>query len=179
VHEQLYKRFGSGARGFTDADILAILRGLTGRSWDAWWAGHIQSPGEHDFDALLEPVGLRLIYPDPPKAWAGWRGSTADGGMQLDAVQQGSPAWNAGFEAGDLLVAADGQRLSESRFNSFLAEHKPGDEIRISFFRRDQLMQKVMKIGVSKGTPRIVPVENPSASQKALFERWLLVPYAT
>jgi predicted metalloprotease with PDZ domain len=181
VHEQLYKRFKSDEKGFTDADILAILQELTGHSWAGWWATHIQAPVDPDFDALLAPVGLKLTYPgaSSPKAWAGWRGTAAEGGIHVDAVQKGSPAWEAGFVPDDLLVAIDGERMSDKRFQSILGERKPGDEVTVSFFRRDQLMQKKLNLGSSAGPAKVAPVDRPTRAQKALFERWLLIPYPT
>jgi predicted metalloprotease with PDZ domain len=179
VHALLYKRYKSSEKGFTDADILGILQELTGHSWKDWWAKHIESPIDPDFEAMLAPVGLKLVYPASasPKAWAGWRASEADGAMHVDAVQKGSPAWNAGFSSDDVIVAIDGQRMTDSRFKSILAEHKPGDEVKVTFFRRDQLMEKTLKLGSNNGPPKVVPVDTPTAAQKALFQRWLLVPY--
>ena len=71
VHEALYRRFPADQRGFTAADVRAILKELTGTSWDAWWARNIDSPAAVDFDSLLAPVGLRLEA-GPQVAWAGW-----------------------------------------------------------------------------------------------------------
>lgn len=179
VHEQLYRRFKSSEKGFTDADILAIMQELTGHSWRDWWASHIQSPVDPDFDALLAPVGLKLTYPGSasPKAWAGWHGTADDGGIRLDAVQKGTPAWDAGFVPDDLLVAIDGERMTDKRFQSIFSDHKPGDEVTVAFFRRDQLMQKKLKLGSSAGSAKVVRVDRPTRAQKALFERWLLIPY--
>ena len=179
VHEALYKRFAGSGKGFTDADILAILKELTGRPWDAWWAANVQSPVTQDFAALLAPVGLKLTYPDAgsPKPRAGWQANEGGGGMRLSAVEKGSPAWDAGFSADDVLVAIDGQRMSQSRFQSILSERKPGDTVTVSFFRRDQLMQKQLKLGSSQGSPKVVLADKATAAQKALFQRWLGVPY--
>jgi predicted metalloprotease with PDZ domain len=179
VHDALYQRFGSSRKGFTDADILAILQQLTGRSWSGWWATHVQSPVAADFDALLEPVGLKLTYSDSakPKAWAGWRAAESDGALRVSAVQKGGPAWDAGFEADDILVAIDGQRMTSDRLASFLSEHKPGDEVGVSIFRRDQLIQKKLKLGSTPGSPKIVRASKPTAAQKAMFQRWLGIPY--
>ena len=178
VHRLLHERFDSRVKGFTDADILAILRELTGQSWDDWWARHITAPIAPDYDALLAPVGLRLASAPTQKASAGWSGSAAEGGIRLTAVEKGSAAWNAGFGPDDLLVAIDGQRMSQSRFDAILGERKPGDRITVSFFRRDQLMTKALTLGSQPAAPaKIVPVERPTAAQRALFARWLLVPY--
>ena len=179
VHNRLYQRFGSSRKGFTDADILAILQQLTGKSWSGWWATHVQSPVAADFETLLAPVGLKLTYSDSdsPKAWAGWRASESGGALRLSAVQKGSPAWDAGFGADDILVAIDGQRMSSDRLSSLMSEHKPGDEVTVSFFRRDQLIQKKLKLGSSPGSAKIVRASRPTAAQKALFRRWLGIPY--
>jgi predicted metalloprotease with PDZ domain len=178
VHRLLHERFDSRVKGFTDADILAILRELTGQSWANWWARHIDGPMTPDYAALLAPVGLRLASAPAQKATAGWSGSAAEGGIRLTAVEKGSAAWTAGFGPDDLLVAIDGQRMSQSRFEAILGERKPGDRVAVSFFRRDQLMSRTLTLGSEPAAPaKIVPVERPTAAQRALFARWLLVPH--
>jgi predicted metalloprotease with PDZ domain len=131
-----------------------------------------------DFNALLGPVGLRLAEPQTRKAAAGWSGGASEGGIKLSTVEKGSAAWNAGFGPEDLLVAIDGQRMSQGRFDTILSERKPGDQVTVSFFRRDQLMTKTLTLGSAPAVPaKVVPVEGATAAQKALFSRWLLVPY--
>jgi len=183
VHEALRERFGGRRAGFTDADVLQILKELTGRSWEDWWARHIRSAGETDFDALLAPVGLRLAS-EPPKgdpatrAWAGWSGADEDGAFRLSLVEEGGPAWKAGLVPDDILVALDGHRVTADRFAAALAEKRPGDDLTVSFFRRDQLMQKTLKLGATPaGKLKVLPVNRPTAAQKALFKRWLLIDY--
>jgi len=177
VHEALYKRFGGLARGFTSADVRAILRELTGTSWDAWWARNVDSPAAVDFDALLAPVGLKL-QAGPQVAWAGWSANASPNGMQLRSVERGSPAWNAGFVPDDIIVAIDGKRVTVDRFDAALAERKPGETVTIGYFRRDQLAEKRLTLGANpKDRPAVVQVERPTAAQRALFQRWLLIPY--
>jgi len=181
VHQALYRKFGGRRAGFTDADILIILKELTGQDWGPWWQRHVRQAGETDFDALLTPVGLRMAA-DPPKGesatrgWAGWSGAADGGVFRLTLVEQGGPAWDAGFGPDDILVAIDGHRVTADRFAAALAEKQPGDSVTVSFFRRDQLMQKTLKLGSApRGKLKIVPVAYPSAAQRALFRRWLLI----
>lgn len=179
VHEALRRQFGGLRTGFTDADILVILQRLTGQSWAAWWAKHIRSAGETDFDTLLAPVGLRLTSEGgdgATRAWPGWTGETKDGVTRLTLVEQGGPAWKAGLGPDDILVAIDGHRVTADRLGAAIAEKRPGDSITVSFFRRDQLMQKSLTLGSApRGKLKVVPVASPSAAQRALFKRWLLV----
>ena len=178
VHEALYRQFGDLRRGFTAADVRAVLQQLTGASWDAWWAQNVNSPTAVDFDALLAPVGLKLET-GPQIAWAGWSAAAAgSGGMQLRTVERGSPAWSAGFVPDDIIVAIDGKRVSGDRFDAAIGERKPGDSISVTYFRRDQIGEKRLTLGSTpKSRPSVVPVEHPTAAQIALFQRWLRIPY--
>lgn len=184
VHEALRRKFGGRRAGFTDADVRAILQDLTGKSWDAWWARHIDSPGETDFDALLAPVGLRLSHAEAKpgeagsKPWAGWSSKSDGDKVILSMVESGGPAWDAGFVPDDVLVAIDGHAVTEGRLAAMADERKAGDEVMVTFFRRDQLMTKSLRLGsIPRGAPTIGPVRNPTAAQKALFKHWLLIDY--
>jgi predicted metalloprotease with PDZ domain len=178
VHEALYRQFGGLGRGFTAADVRAVLQKLTGTSWESWWAHNVDSPVAVDFDALLAPVGLKLES-GPQAAWAGWSATAAgSGGMQLRTVERGSPAWDAGFVPDDIIVAIDGKRVTSDRFDAALGERKPGDSVSVTYFRRDQIGEKRLTLGTApKSRPSVVPVEHPTAAQMALFQRWLLIPY--
>ncbi len=179
VHNALYRRFPADQRGYTAADMRAILKELTGTSWDAWWARYVNSPlGDVDFESLLNPVGLRVAPAGASVAWAGWSGEEANGAMRLTSVERSSPAWNAGFTPGDIIVAFDGSRVTKQRFDAAIGEYRPGSRVKIAFFRRDLLGEKVLTLGSApKAPPKVVPVDRPTAAQKALFTRWLLIPY--
>lgn len=178
VHKALYQRFLAGHAGFTDRDMLDILKQLTGTSWDGWWARNVESPADVDFDALLAPVGLKLTYPDGDAPWAGWNAQQSDGGMRLVTVEKGSPAWDAGFVPDDIIVALDGRQADKDRFDAAIAERKAGDTVTVTYFRHDKLAEKKVRLGSSpKGPPKIVAVDKPTAAQRALFQRWLLIPY--
>lgn len=184
VHELLYRRYPSEeGKGFTTADVRGILAELTGHSWDDWWARNVDAPAPVDFDRLLGAVGLRVSYQDsdktvPSKPWAGWKADQGEGGMKLTGVERGSPAWDAGFAPDDIITAFDGRRVTKDRFEDALTERKAGDVVTVSYFRRDQLMQKKLTLGsIPKNKAKVVKVARPTAAQKALYQRWLLAPY--
>lgn len=174
VHDQLYRRFPAAqGRGFTPADVRRILAELTGRSWDGWWATHVDRPiGQPDWNAVLAPVGLKLGGDLSPKPFAGWVGAAGVGGVRLASVERGSPAWNAGFTVDDVVVAIDGRRATPERFDALLAERRIGERVAVSYFRRDRLETKAMVIGGAPGRPSVVPVANPTERQVALYRRW-------
>ena len=98
--------------------------------------------------------------------------------MRLKSVERGSPAWDAGFVPDDVIVAVDGKRVAPDRFDSAITERKPGEKVVVTYFRRDQLGEKALTLGANPKTrPAVVRVDRPTRAQKALFQRWLLIPY--
>ena len=179
VHEQLYRRYDWRRRGFTSADVRAILKDLTGADWSAWWTQYVDRPSDVDFQALLAPVGMRLdLGGQATMAQAGWSASADGGAMRLTAVAKDGPAWLAGLETDDVLVAIDGKRVTETRFATILSDYQPGNRVAVSIFRRDELLEKTLTLGRGPaGKPAVRTVANPTQQQKALFKRWLLIDY--
>jgi predicted metalloprotease with PDZ domain len=180
VHQRLYQRYDSRAKGFTAADMKGTLRELTGRSWDGWWARYVDAPSDVDFATLLAPVGLRLdMGGSATLAHAGWRADPTSQATKLIGVTRDGPAWNAGFEVDDILVATEGKRVDGGRFDAILSDHKSGETVTVAFFRRDQLQERKLVLGgrpAGKASVRFV--DRPTRSQKALYQRWLLIPYS-
>ncbi|WP_404403030.1 PDZ domain-containing protein [Idiomarina seosinensis] len=181
VHNQLYQRFNADEIGFTSADVLTILKDLTGQSWQNWWQQHVSSPvAEVPFTEMLQSVGLTLSFAsdEQPSPWVGWQGSAAAEGVKLTRVERDSPAWDAGFTPGDVIVAYDDHRAAGGRFEEAISEYQVGDQVQVTYFRRDQLHQATLVIGEEQHQgAKIQPVEKPTAKQQARFLQWLNVPH--
>lgn len=181
VHNELYKRFDADEKGFKASDVLAILNDLTGDSWQQWWQNNVEAPAaDIPFEKMLNDAGLELVYEenDEPENWTGWRASKVDGGMELTQVSRGSPAWEAGFRPDDVIVAYDGHTVMQGRFKEALQEYEAGDEVKVTFFRRNQLHEKTLKLEQAPATDAsIKPVDAPTAQQKARFLQWLQIPH--
>ncbi|EKE84864.1 M61 family metallopeptidase [Idiomarina xiamenensis] len=181
VHDALYQQFDADEQGFKPADVLAVLQQLTGQSWQDWWQQYVTSPADIDLDKLLADVGLKLIYGDDDGAQQvnlGWQTKAHDNGVQLTRVSRGEPAWQAGFTPDDIIVAIDGSRVTEKRLATLLAMKQPGDEIQVSFFRRDQLQQKTVTLGAKpKGKAKVIVNPDASAAERQRFEQWLGIDY--
>lgn len=181
VHNALYQRFDADVKGYTSTDVLNILKELTGTSWQTWWQNNVESPaGDLPFETMLEHVGMTLLaeQEDESAVWAGWKAKSSDGGMTLTRVSKGSPAWEAGFTPGDVIVAYNGHTVMDGRFTDAFKEYAAGDDITVTFFRRDQLHEKTLTVTDAPATDvSIEPVEEPTAKQKARFLQWLKVPH--
>ncbi|MEI4552085.1 PDZ domain-containing protein [Pseudoalteromonas spongiae] len=178
VHRTLYKDFAL-PKGFTSGDVKAILKAVSGNDYTAWWQQNIDSPAMLNFDDMLNTVGLKFDYPKSVSfaASADLNGDYKDGQVFINKVKREGSAWKAGLTTSDIIVAINGQRISEP-FDKYLKRFKPGQSIDISYFRRDTLHSTKLLLSEKASSPKVISlVKKPSRKQKALFKAWLGVDY--
>jgi predicted metalloprotease with PDZ domain len=145
----------------------------------------------------LEVVGLRLRrraaqgFDDkggtPPKGGngaaprrAGFLGAQLGGGPKLAVawVREGSPAFRAGLYAEDEIVAEDGFRVDKGALWQRLEERGPGGALRLTVFRRDELVEVPVTLGEPpEDAVWLEPVDGATAEQRAAFEAWTGLPF--
>jgi predicted metalloprotease with PDZ domain len=145
--------------------------------------------GTEPLDLDLELLGLRLRTRaaqgledkggtpgqpgDAPRA--GWLGADLPAGPKLAvaSVREGSPAHRAGLYAGDELVAEDGFRVDRAALWDRLCERGPGGTLRLTVFRRDELLPVEVVLGdPPEDTIWLEPVAEPTPAQRSAFEGW-------
>jgi predicted metalloprotease with PDZ domain len=98
-----------------------------------------------------------------------------DGGRTVVGnVLAGTPAWRAGLNAGDELVALDGMRVDPMSLGARLQERVPGSVATLTVFRRDELFN--LALPVEMGPPQRLVVralDGATDEQKALLAHWL------
>ena len=144
---------GLVARPYTlkDArDRLAEVSGDRGFA-DQFFDKYIEGREIVDYARLLQRAGFVLR-----KARAGaWMGNVniEDDGTITSLLDWGCPAFDAGLDQGDAILALDGKPLDRRpTLASVLKLHKPGDRIGVSFRRRNG----------ATGTATITLKENPA-----------------
>jgi predicted metalloprotease with PDZ domain len=109
--------------------------------------------------------------------FTGWRTRDTGDHPVVIEVERDSPAWKAGVVAGDILVAANGLRLTPKDINDklWLMQQAP---IKLSVFRRDEL-RDIMLIPNRqvKGKAKVKAVDAVTEEQKALNAAWLGVAW--
>ena len=77
----------------------------------------------------------------------------------------------AGLAAGDAIVAVDGVRPGAGGLDGLLERHKPGEDVLVHLFRRDELLALRVQMGRSpRDTCRL---SFQGRRGKALRQRWL------
>ncbi|WP_394185791.1 M61 family metallopeptidase [Pseudoalteromonas tetraodonis] len=178
VHNELYKQHKLPA-GFTEQDVLAILKQLSGRDYSAWWQENVDSPANLDFDALLAKVGLSLELPEKAKATPSLDAFTKNTGelLTLTHVRRDGAAWQGGLTTDDKLVAINKKHVGKD-LTASLETFKVGDKVTVDFIRRDALMATELVLSEDFDKPKkVVANKNATDEQKALFKAWMGVAH--
>lgn len=87
-----------------------------------------------------------------------------------------TPAWRAGVNAGDELVALDGLRVGMDTLSARVAERKHGERVTLTVFRRDELVNLSMEVELAPPQKWVIrSVADPTPEQLAFRASWLRV----
>lgn len=180
VMRYLYTEFAKKNRNYTPADFQRAAEMAAGSSLETFFARYVRGRAELDYNEALSAFGLKLETTDRSAASAMERAyfgaimAQAGDRLMVRSVRAGTPAYDQGINAGDQLVALDGQRITLDTFEARVAEKKPGDEIRLTVFRNDDLRDFQITLG-GRVPPSysITPVAQPTEEQKRLSRGWL------
>ncbi len=177
----LWNRFGKSGAGFPDGGVQALAEEASGVALGEFFDRHVRGRDELELERLLGTVGL-TVTPDPgdDDDKAPWLGVTTreDGdALVLSGVLDGSPAMLAGLYANDQLLALDGFRVDNGSLKDRLAARKPGDVVRCTVFRRDELRTVDVALAEKPADKfTVAPVKAPSEAQKAAYQAWMGAP---
>jgi predicted metalloprotease with PDZ domain len=179
---QKHGRPGGKMPGYVDnpysvGDLEAILAEVSGDTGfaDDFFARFIQGREVVDYGRLFERFGfvLRPVSPAVPSA-GHLRLQDVQGRPRIIApVPYGSPAYAAGLERDDVIVAVGGTNVgSATDFEQIIRQRKPGDELSIDFERRGRRVSGKLRLAADPQL-EIAPAQSLSAEQRRLREAWL------
>ena len=94
--------------------------------------------------------------------------------VSVTDVRAGSPAYEQGLNAKDQIIAIDGERANTQRLLALLKSKKPGDVVRLTVFRNDDVRTLDIKLGSRIAVDyRIWQLPNRSEQQKRIYDSWL------
>ncbi|MBX3359601.1 MAG: M61 family metallopeptidase [Phycisphaeraceae bacterium] len=182
VMRDLYRRHPLGSAGYTTADVLAALNELTGSDMAPVLRDHIAGRQPMDFAAHTGVVGLELVFepekkdgePLPPAAYLGLNLAEKSGRTVVQSIPSDGPAYAAGVNADDEIVALNGVRLGANDLAGRLKPLRPGEVVRLTVLRRDALKEiPVTLASKPAGSWKLRRVEHPSDQQRAQYSSWL------
>ena len=166
---------------YTMADLKAALAAVAGDAAFAneFCARFIQGHDVVDYQTLLGRVGFVMRQTAPTTGYAGQlRLQDAQGRPRLVAsVPFGSPAYAAGLERDDLILAVGGADMrSADDVERAIASRRPGDQVPVVFERRGSRVTGTLRL-VADPRVEVVTVEQAGGAltpeQRRLREGWL------
>jgi predicted metalloprotease with PDZ domain len=178
VMRYLNMEFFKKNRNYSAEDFQKAVELIAGSSMDTLFNKYVRGRDELDYRPAFEAVGLRLITSQNAnskgRAFLGVETSQEGDRLIITAIPAGTPAYEQGLNAKDQILALDGQRVTRTSLIERLKERVPGDTIKLTVFRFDQLRTFEIKLGAEPESGyRILPLPNSSDEQKRLYQGWI------
>jgi len=174
-----YQRF-SGDRGFTPDEFRAVVEEVSGLSLASFWDGAIEGTEELDYVEALATFGLRFRPVEAPRAdrsasaWLGMSTRDNAGRLVVTQVRRGTPAFAAGLNVDDEILAMNGFRVRADQLTAQLGRYQPGDTVALLVARRDVLMTIDATFGAEPPRQWQLQVDPAAADTKQQQrDRWL------
>jgi len=155
----------SGKRGFRHDELLALATELAGSDLGdlgPFFKTTLETGEELSYEAALDWYGLRFGGPEPeegeegdgkgddeeePAGWLGAETELHDGRLTVREVRRDTPAWEAGLQVEDELIAFDGFRIPPQGLEERLKAYELGDEVTLLVARRERLVELPLTFG--------------------------------
>jgi predicted metalloprotease with PDZ domain len=171
----LYKQFPIGSGGYTVDDLERIAVELAGDSMHDFFARYVRGVAPLDWERTLGYAGLEVKPVEGSRrAWLGVQAAEQGDRTVIRQVVAGSPAYDAGVNIGDEVLALNGYRVRSNDLVQRVTEMRPGEKVRLSVFREDELREFTIELR-AQDVPsyKVTKVEKPTALQKRILESWL------
>jgi predicted metalloprotease with PDZ domain len=176
VFRHLYNEFYKKNKNYAPEDFQKTAELMAGKSLEDFFARYVRGREEIDYNSILAGVGLQLTTGGGGResAYLGANLSQQGDRLNVTSVPAGTPAYEHGLNAKDQIVAADGYRADQRFLETYLGDKKPGDKIRLTVFRFDELKDIEITLGAQRPQNyKIVAVENPTDAQRALYKAYM------
>ena len=182
VFRYLMKTYGlpqpgfEDTRGFQEAVELIARQGAASEpSFNNFFDQYVRGVDEIPWDRFLHYVGLALEEKkDKPSPYLGLTSRTDGNQLLVSAINTGTPAWDAGLDINDVLLAWNDEKIDPALFNDRVKEKKIGETINFTVFRGDRLLTIPVQVGQEeKITYSIKAEKDASGEQQKVYLSWL------
>ena len=176
VIRQMWQRFGQKEIGFTPEQLREVIESVADTNLEDFFAKYVYSTEELPFNQYLEPFGLKVIPVAEKESfpYLGIKVARENGKEIIKFVAVDSPAYQAGIDAQDELLALDGMRVSAEQLNERLKDYQSGDIIQLTVFHKDELKTLSVELATSQPSSyQVVKLKHLSDLQKQNLAAWL------
>lgn len=109
----LFDRYRKDGRGYSEKDILAGLKEISGIDFTEFFDRHVHGTAEIDFGQLLSSIGLKLSITPGREGFTGLLINRDNGVFRIAGKLENTPAWESPLVAGDEIVAVGGIKFTD------------------------------------------------------------------
>jgi predicted metalloprotease with PDZ domain len=179
MYEEFYLKSSNSSyylrgRGYQTEDLERVVSEISGTDFTDFFKRHVRNVEVLPYDEAFSYVGLRVVKTQANEPFdAGLTVGFEDRSAVIGNVRNGSPAEEAGLQAGDEIVLLGGREVTKAWLKT-LARYKTGDSIPITV-KRDR---RTIKTNLVLKEPerfdyRIEEDSRATPEQKALRNAWL------
>ena len=192
VMRTLYERH-VGDVGYSSDDFRSIVAEVSGTDLSGWFTRFIDGVDEFDYSKTVGWYGLQFSKPASDadgknddtaadakgpdakkKSWAGLTTEDKAGRLVVTRVLRDSPAFQAGLNTDDEILAIDQYRVTAGQWETRLKQYQPGDSVDVLIARREHIERLRMVFGEEPAkTWKLSVVEKPTDAQKQRLADWL------
>ncbi|HEY4001017.1 MAG TPA: PDZ domain-containing protein [Candidatus Xenobia bacterium] len=181
VLRALWREYGRTETAWPEGAVEALAEEMAGDDMRPFFRDYVEGTAELPMADSLARFGIKTVVDHPAEPVAPWIGlhTRHEGGRTVvtEVLWEG-PAWRAGINAGDELVAFDGHRLTDSNLKSRLADKRQSDRIELIVFRDDLLKRFSIELSEPPWRDQRFEADTESNSAAAgLYAGWLGQPH--
>ena len=183
VMRLLYDRHADGV-GYTPEDFQRLVAEVSGADLSHWFARHIDGVEEFDYSKCLDWYGLNFSKPksnseegesktdgekpdEKKTAWIGLTTEDKSGKLVVTKVLRDAPAFEAGLNVDDEILAIDQYRVTASNWSTRLKQYQPGESVEVMIARREHIERLRLVLGEEPAASwKLSVTKEPSDAQK-------------
>jgi predicted metalloprotease with PDZ domain len=176
VMRYLMTNFADKGIGVPENGVLDAIEAVAGSDFDEFYEATVRSRRDLDYNRSLAHAGLKMeVAKQPSSIYIGVQyARDATGLARVQRITPNSPAQRAKLDAGDVLIAMNGQRLTYDNFVSRLHEHGVGETVKLQILRQERLITvDIVPTDFQDDNWSITDARNPTPQQLELKKSWL------
>ncbi len=166
----------SGDKGFTPEQFYQVMSEVAGVDLTPFFHTTAETTEDLDYAEALNYFGLRFRPVDTrgARAFIGAITRVDNGRLLVSGVRRGTPAFDAGLNVDDEILAVDDVRVRADGLAARLDVYRPGDTVELLVARRDRLTRLEVTLGADPGRPwRLEWLSEATEEQKQRARAWL------
>jgi predicted metalloprotease with PDZ domain len=172
MYDEYYKKLN---RGFTDEELIAAAEKVGNCSWKDVFSKYIYNTAAFPYDSVLNMAGIKLVNSNAgtTSGYVGINTLVNGSKVTVSNVERNGPAWQAGLNVNDEIIAIDFVRLTEDP-QKIIGTITPGSTITFTVSRSGLIKEIKSRVVASpKVAYEAVLMENRDEKKQLIYKKWL------